>query len=129
MNFYTESDKKKGKKNKLKIGQKVKALPNLVDWHARRLSWSYGKKVSDDQSYNEGEKEISLENLRDVYFWTFSYLSGKMPKGVIDHYGSEGNDDGIDRKSVWVVFTLKTKFGKIVHETFVDEKNLEAVKT
>ena len=51
-------DKVKGKLNKLKVGQRVRAKPSLVDWFSNHLSWSYGRCLPGDESYSKGEKEI-----------------------------------------------------------------------
>ena len=126
--YDSDEDETKGKKNKLKIGQKVKAKQNLVDWFSSHFSWSYGKKIQNDDSYGEGEKEIGTEDLPKLYIWSWAKLSRKSPVGVVMHYGAEDNDEGIDRKNVCVEFTLRTGFGNIVDGVYVYEKDLVAVK-
>ena len=32
-------DQKKGKKNKLRVGDKVRAKPSWVDWHSSHIAW------------------------------------------------------------------------------------------
>lgn len=122
------SDKVKGKKNKLKIGQKVRAKKDLVDWYSSHFCWSYDKKILNDRSYCEGEKEICLENLPALYIWSWAKLSGQMPEGVITHYGADDNNEGINRKNVWIVFTLKSGFGYVTDGCYVSEKSLVSIK-
>jgi hypothetical protein len=114
----------KGKKNKLKIGQKVRALPSLVKWHASHLSWSLGLAITEDGAYDKGQREIPLESMENVYVWSGAYLSGKMPTGVVDRYGAPDNDDGIDRNNVYVEFTFKTGLGNIKYGTYVHERDV-----
>jgi hypothetical protein len=118
----------KGKKNKLKIGDTVRAKPSWVDWHSSRISWLFGKRVENDGSYLENEKEIPLESLSEAHFLTYSKLSGKMPTGIISRYGADDNDDNISRKNVYVTFTLNTELGDIQYSCYVAEKDLELIK-
>jgi hypothetical protein len=121
-------DLKKGKKNKLKVGQKVVAKQRLVDWTASHLCWCVGKLVKDDSAYDKGQTEIPLESLDYVYMWSGAKLSGKMPTGVVTHYGMADNDDRIDRKNVYIEFTFKTGLGNLKYGCYVHEKDLELIK-
>lgn len=126
-NFIYESDKKKGKKNKLKVGQKVRARSSLVDWYSSHLVWSYSRAPKNSDGYTDGEKEIDVSDLPKIYAWARARLMNKMPVGVVTHYGAHDNDDKIDRKNVGVVFTFKTEMGNITYNTYVQEKDLETV--
>jgi len=121
-------DHKKGKRNKLRVGDKVRAKQTWVDWHSSRISWLFGKRVENDGSYLKNEKEIPLESLSEAHFLTYSKLSGKMPTGVISRYGADDNDDNISRKNVYVTFTLDTELGDIQYSCYVAEKDLELIK-
>ena len=121
-------DKDRGKKNKLNIGDKVRAKPQWAEWHCKYLSWSFGKRVSGDLSYCEGEKEIPLEDMDKVYAFTNAYLGGKMPLGIVSHYGARDNDNKVDRKNVYVNFTFDTELGKIEYGCYVNEKDLDFLK-
>ena len=126
--------KVKGRLNKIKIGQKVKARQRLVDWYSSHLVWGFGHPVNDDPSYVSGEKEIRNESLARVYSWTLAKLSGKMPTGIVTHYGADGDWDDKKkenirgRKCVWVEFTFKTELGDLNYGSYVSEKDLEAIK-
>jgi len=126
--FMTTSDKTKGKKNKFNVDQKVMAKQSLIDWHSSYLCWSYGRKAPENAGYGEGEKEIDVEDLPKVYIWSLYRLSGKTLSGVVSHYGARDNEEGVDRKNVWVIFTFKTELGNIKYGTYVHEKDLMRVK-
>lgn len=111
----------KGKKNKLKVGQKVKAKPSLIHWHATHLCWSLSTPAPNNSGYDKNDREIEEDNLKDVYVWSRAKLSGEMPFGIVSHYGSE---DEFGKKPVWVEFTFKTELGNIPLGTYVEEKYL-----
>ena len=121
---------KKGKDNKLKPGNVVMAKPRLVEWHATHLTWCYGKHVKDDKSYSEGEKEIDPENIKTVLAWTHAHTTARMPLGIVTHYGShdgteKGKDQqGLDRKCVWVEFVFKVGSLRIRYGTYCNEQDL-----
>lgn len=117
----------KGKRNKLKLGDRVKAKQSLVDWCSSHLSWSYGRKTN-DPAYSKDEKEISVEDLSSVYLWSLAKLGNKMPRGAVDHYGASDNDEGVDRNNVYINFTFKTELGNMEYGAYVHEKDLELVK-
>ena len=121
------SPEAKGKLNKLNIKDKVKAKPSLIDWYATHLAWSYGKKTY-QVGYGENEKEIHEEDLSKIYLWTKAKLFNEILTGTVAHYGSRDNDNRIDRKTVYVVFSIKTKNGKLSHGSYVEEKNLTKIK-
>ena len=114
----------KGKYNRLKIGQKVRAKKELIDWHASHLCWSYSRLMNGTDGYMDGDREIEVADLPKVYVWSFAKLSKKIPTGVVKHYGAGDNDDGVDRKNVWVEFTFKTELGAIPYGTYVSEKDV-----
>lgn len=120
-----------GNLNKLKIGQKVRATPRLVDWFSSHFSWAYGSTPPENTGYCEGEKEIRVENMNSLFIWSWAKLSGKMPTGVVTHYGAEDWDEKskkhVNRKCVWVVFTLRTGFGNVTNGTYVSELDLVAL--
>lgn len=122
----------KGRLNKLKVGQRVRAKPSLVDWFSSHLCFSYSRCLPSDEGYNKGEREIAVEDLDMIYVWSRAKLSGKMPTGVVSHYGGEDlNEDGkeyANRKCVWVDFTFRTELGYIKDGTYVSERDLELVK-
>ena len=115
-------DQKKGKKNKLKVGDKVRAKKTWVDWHSSNIAWLFAALRED------GEREIREQDLSQVYFLCSAKLSGKMPTGVISRYGADDNDDNISRKNVYVTFTLNTELGDIQYSCYVAEKDLELIK-
>jgi hypothetical protein len=128
-----EGSDKPGKKNKLKVGQKVRALPQLVDWFASHLTWSYGKKASGKDGYGEGEREIRVEDLPQVYVWIHSKLSKKMPIGIVSHFGNSDYSQKsgkplAGRKCVWIDFKFKTELGEATYGTYVSERDLVLVK-
>ena len=134
MSFTRNPDFSKGKKNRLKVGQKVVARPKLVDWNASHLSWCAGKPVRGDSSYNDGQLEIGPEELSFVYIWTNAKLSGKMPVGVVTHYGADDdtkNSKGekiVGRKNVFVEFKVRTSFGNLKYGCYVPETDLVLLK-
>jgi hypothetical protein len=114
----------KGKKNRFKVGQKVKAKLNLAKEHVEHLVSFYGVKFGE----NIG-KEIREQDLEEVYNWIGSYLSKNPPVGVVSSYGEHEMDEDYafnDKKFVWVEFKFKSGF-KL--GTYVSEKYLTAVKT
>lgn len=112
------------KKNKLKLGQKVKARQSLVDWNVNHLCWSYGKLVENEDGREKGERDIREQDLSHVYFWTWCKLSKKLPTGTVQCIGSK-----IDDLYCWYVeFTINTDLGKISRSACVEEKDLVAVK-
>jgi hypothetical protein len=116
----------KGKKNRLLLGEKVQATPEMVDWYARHFVWSYGAPAPEGQGYSKGEKEIRFQDLASVYVWSLARISGKCPRGITKHYGAEADEPG--KKCIWVEFTFKTELGDIAYRTYVDEKNLKSLK-
>ncbi len=112
----------KGKKNQMKIGDKVRAKSTWVDWHASNIAWLFCA------PNDKGEKEIRNENLSEVYFLLNAKLGNKRPTGVISRYGCFDNDDDIDRKNVFVTFTLDTEFGDVQYSCYVHEKDVEVIK-
>lgn len=124
---------KKGKRNRFKIGQSVVSKPRLVDWHATHLSWCAGAPVRDDSAYDVGQKEIRVEDLNFVYLWTWAKLSGKMPTGKVKHYGAsddtkDKNGNRLDRKNVFVEFKVRTSFGNVKYECYVNEPDLTLLR-
>lgn len=117
----------KGKTNKLLLNEKVQATPEMVDWYSRHISWCFGTPVKGDSAYNKGEKEIAISDFAKVYVWLLAKLSGKLPKGVVSHYGSE-EDDVRTRKNVYVKFTFETELGPIRYDCYVTEKELKSLK-
>ena len=111
---------KPGKKNKLKIGQKVQATLDFIDWKIRHLSWCYGVRVENDTSYGDNEKEIRIQDLPIIYALLSSFYTGEMPVGVVTEFGSIEN--GL--KFVRVIFWFKTDCGLLKYETYVDEYQL-----
>lgn len=132
--FLFELSNKKSRFNKIKVGRTVQAKPRLVEWYVTHLCWSYGMQVDSPKSngYDEKEKELPLDSLRDVYIWVSAKLTGKMPIGLVSHYGANDFSSklkrGISAKCVWVDFTFKTEFGDHVLGLYVSEKDLVLVK-
>jgi hypothetical protein len=126
------SSVKKGKANKLKIGQKVEASPHLVDWYSGHLSWLFGQDKNGKDGYNKGEKEILEESLRDVYAWSNAKLGGLMPHGIVSHYGDYDCDiktgKTLKRKNVYVDFIFKTEIGDIEYGAYFSESDLFGFK-
>lgn len=114
----------KGKLNKFKIGQVVKAKQALVDWIANHLVWLYSTQVKNDSQ----EREFLSENMEYVYIWLDAQLRGYLPVGKVCGYGAKDNDDNIDRNNLQIIFTFRTKLGNIEYSTFVHEKDLILVK-
>ncbi len=118
----------KGKLNRIKVGQKVRAKPSLVDWFASHLSWSYGRKPIDASAYGIAQNEIGVQDLGKVYAWSGAKLGKEMPVGVVEYYGQRDNDQGIDRNNVFVTFTFKTQLGSIIDKIYVNEKDLVVIR-
>jgi hypothetical protein len=113
--YYTSEDKVKGKKNKLKknrlkVGQKVKAKLGLAEDNVKNLVLYYGV----------GGK-ILERHLPEIYAWIGAHLSKTGPMGIIKHYGTEDN--------VFVEFVFDTELGPFEYGTYVSEKDLTVVKT
>lgn len=121
---------KKGKHNKLKPGDVVMAKPRLVEWHATHLAWCYAAPAKKEDGYSEGEKEIRAEDIKTVLGWTHAHTTARMPLGIISHYGAhdgteKGKDqEGLDRKCVYVTFVFKVGSLRIPYGTYVAEKDL-----
>jgi hypothetical protein len=132
MEFEFKPDLKKGKRNRLRVGQKVEAKQQMVDWHASHLSWCAGKPVHGDSAYDIGQKEVRIEDLSFVYIWTFAKLSGKMPTGTVVRYGALDDtydEDGkiLDRKNVFVEFKVRTAFGVLKYSCYSYESELKKI--
>ena len=119
---------KKGRDNRFKIGQKVRAKPYLVDWNASHLAFCYGRKPKDG-GYHPEEKELHLEDLWKVYLWTRAYLTQEMPIGKVIGYGSLDGSDKPYHKNLFVKFTFETEIKSNTYDTFVAEKDLVAVRS
>jgi len=117
------------KKNKFKMGDRVKALPSLVDWHSSHLVWSYAR-VVEGEHREKDERDITEESLPILYFWIWCKLFNRMPRGVVTGFGEEDDKDGEKSgiRCVWVEFHIFTEFGKVEYSTYVEEKDLVAVK-
>ena len=127
------NDSKPGKKNKVRVGQKVKLVTEGMKWYAYHLSWSMGENKHGKDGYSKGEKEIPANSLMDVYFILSCHLSSNMPYGFVSHFGSEGDYDKNGKyseqlKCVWVDFYRNDpEFGLIEWGTYVSEKDLVRV--
>ncbi len=133
MSAFENEDIGPGKKNKLRVGNKVKAKPELIDWHVKHLSWCFGSTHELDNAYSKGEKEIKEENFGQVYLILKAKLSGEMPFGTVTHFGSMDTCDDTGkliegRKCVWVKFKTKTKFGTFNYQAYFSESQLVKVK-
>ena len=121
----------KSKTNKLKIGQRVRALEPLVDWQSRHLVWCYARPADGLDGYSKGDKEIGISDLAKVYMWVEAKLSGKLPNGIVKSYGSEETYEekgkSVRRKCVWVVFTFETGLGPLQYGLYVNEKNIKSI--
>lgn len=120
--FHMFGNKEKGKLNRLKVGQKVRVKQRLVDWEVKH---SPDMCAIGPGTPNAWFKEDSVPK---VYSWMHAQLTGKLPEGVITHYGARDNDRGIERKCVYVSLTFKTGAGKIVFGTYVNEKDLTILR-
>jgi hypothetical protein len=103
----------KGKKNKLNVGDKVEAKPELVLWHATNLCGSY---------LAGGLGEFQTKDHRDVAGWLSAQITQKMPKGTILSFGSHEDD----RDLSYIRVEFKTRYGKI--STYVSEKDVKKVR-
>ncbi len=113
-----------GKKNKLKLGQRVWVKFETVKWHATHLCFCFSEPSKDLP--NEGE--ISEESIEDVYLRVRAFLLGKSLKGTVTHYGAPDNDKNIDRKNVFVVIEHDTELGKREDGFYIEEKHLKPIK-
>lgn len=125
--FTKHPDLVKGKKNRLKVAQRVRAKQKVVDWHSSHLTWCYGRVPLIPGEYSPGEKELHVEDLDEVLFWATVKLSEKMPEGLVSHYGSH-EDGERERKYVFVNFIIKTTIGILTVGTYVEEKDLTLVR-
>lgn len=111
----------KGKKNRIKIGDKVQLKPNYVNYIAGHISSLY--KVGD---------EIPEGYVREIYHWLRAYTLKAMPYGVVRGYGAKEDDDTnktSDRKFVCVEFSFNGEKKVFRASTYVSEKDLTAVRT
>jgi hypothetical protein len=118
IDFVTNMDPIKGRNNRFKVGQKVKAKLALAKDHVEHLV-----------SYYNVNNEIREKDLEEISNWIRSYLSKNPPVGVVAFYGDQEREDNhafTNRKFVWVEFKFRGGF-KV--GTFVSEKDLTAVKT
>lgn len=113
---------KRGKRNKLKIGDKVISTKEDVDWNASHLCWSFGRDASSKEGYSEGEREFGIEDLRIVGSHIWYMLSNKQPRGTVLGFGAKDNDNGIDRNNVYVEFDFKTPFGNFKYGAYKHER-------
>lgn len=125
--YYTAKDLVKGKKNRLKVGQKVKAKLSLAKYYVQHVVESYGVHME-----GHSGKEIREQDLPEIYAWIGAHISKTVPVGVVKHYGCE--ETGADnkqtgRKFVAVEFIFNTGLGPFEYGTYVSEKDLAAVKT
>lgn len=107
----------KGKKNKLKINDKVEISSNCVAWFANHLVDNYSIKF--DSYYG---REIELKNLNEIHGWITAFLSKKNPIGKVVGYGSEDEFKGYNCIRV----ETKFKHGKI--SSYLSEKDLKKIK-
>lgn len=130
MNFDLKPDLKRGRSNKLKVGQKVTASKRLVEWYATHTNCCWGIK-----DLETGDKEVPKVSLRACYSWVRAYLTGELPKGTVKYYGA--SDDWSEkakkniknRKNVWVEFKFKTtEFGNETCGHYVSEEDLTWVE-
>ena len=122
-----DPDQKPGKKNRLKVGQRVTAKSDWLDWHLSHLNWLYGVAVNDDKAYDPGQSEIRVESLSAVFFLIHHHLSNKMPRGIV--FGYAAFDDIVKgRKNVRVEFSVKTDLGIIKYTSICSENQLNVVK-
>lgn len=117
-------DIKKGKKNKLKIGDKVKAKQSLVDYQTSHICTSYS--VPGENSY---DRIIHKDHFQAIYLWLRAKLTGEMPVGTVEHYGMDGDGKERGLKCVYIRFKVKTDIGTLVDDMYFGENDLEKIKT
>jgi hypothetical protein len=117
----------KRKNNKLKIGDRVQARPELVGWYVSHMNenWKVG-----------GATEIKPDAYADVAGWLSAHLTEKMPVGKVVGYGSRaaGPINNGDPASKWVELDnescvridFKLRYGK--YSTYVHERDVKKVK-
>jgi hypothetical protein len=115
---------KKGKKNKLKVEDKVQAKPELVKWYVEHLN---------ELNLVPGHTELMEKDYGDVANWLSHYLTKKMPVGKVLAYGAADIEpskedpnkwvDAKDLNNVYVEF--KMRYGK--YRTYVSERSLKKV--
>jgi hypothetical protein len=116
---------KKGKKNKLKIGDKVQATQNLVSYYVTHLNENF---------LVPSKTEFKEESYPDIANWLSAHLTKKLPKGKVIGYGAtacypskkDSNkwEDKKDELNVCVEF--KMRYGK--YRAYYSENNLKRIK-
>ncbi len=101
---------KKGKNNKLRLSSKVTIKQSCIEWYCSHLSWLYGTPVKDNPAYDVGQKEIEIQKLHNIQFWTNSLLTNKSPVGTVINWGAE--DDEFEKRSFVRVEFIKKIAGK-----------------
>lgn len=108
---------KKGKKNKLKIGDTVEITPECVEWFATHLVDNYS------QEHNCYYGREILTGFKGIHGWLDAYLSKKIPKGKVIGYGSNSVTQGYSN----VYIEVKFKHGK-VRGYFDEATNLKKIE-
>ena len=111
---------KKGKKNKLKIGDEVEFTPECVEWFATHLVDNYS------QAHDCYYKREILKNLGDIHGWLDAYLSKKMPKGKVIGYGADDEIKGFN--NVRVRHKFKHGWIEAYYSEVTSVKKLKKVK-
>lgn len=116
--------KKRGKGNRLKIGDVVQVKPECVKWHATHLAWCYAKPAPKDDGYSEGDKEIDPESLSSVLGWAHAHFTARCPIGIVTHYGATDDGKVKDRKNVYVQLMFRVGSIRIPYGTYLAEHSL-----
>ena len=104
---------KKGKKNKLKIGDKVQITREQVEWFSNNLAWLYGLWKTDEYHKDEKYREIPAAKSEEVLFWMVAYHAKIKPRGKVTRYGAD-DDIKEGRKNVRVELVLPKKIEELV---------------
>lgn len=84
---------KKGKANKLNVGDKVQMTPEALSWYVAHLNSNYKRSSAE---------EIDEEDYETVASWLYAKIKNKMPKGKVIGYGSSAYGPTKDDPETWV---------------------------
>jgi hypothetical protein len=107
----------KGKKNKLKIGDKVELTQECVNYYATHLVDIFSK------PHNCIYGTEILNGHEEIHGYVDAYITKKMPRGVVVGYGAEDEIRGYNNVKVKIYFKYKT-----VESYFSEPRNLRKIK-
>jgi len=116
---------KKGKANKLNVGDKVQMTPEALEWYVAHLNSNYKRPNAD---------EIDERSYGPVASWLHAKIKNKMPEGKVMGYGASASGPTEDDPETWVELKnqqciyVELQLAYCKYDTYMHERDLVVIK-